>query len=58
MAARKDTNVKKNSTNVKKNSTNAKPVPGEERFVATGKSVVLIKPGKGAQNASSRKKGK
>lgn len=51
MAAKKDTNVKKNSTNVK-------PVPGEERFVATGKSVVLIKPGKGAQNASSRKKGK
>ncbi len=51
MATRKDANAKKNSTN-------AKSVPGEERFVATGKSVVLIKPGKGAQNASGRKKGK
>ena len=51
MAAKKDASAKKNSTN-------AKPVPGEERFVATGKSVVLLKPGKGVQNASSRKKGK
>lgn len=28
---------------------------GEERFIATGKSVMLLKPGKGARNASGKK---
>lgn len=28
---------------------------GEERFVATGKSVMLLKPGKGVRNASGKK---
>lgn len=49
MATKKDT-AKKN--------TNNKPIAGEERFVSSGKSVTLIKPGKGAQTASGRKKGK
>jgi len=40
----------------------AKSTPGEERFVSSGKSVTLLKPGKGAANTdkpkSAAKKGK
>ena len=44
----------------KKNTkkTPNKQLPGEERFISSGKSVTLIKPGKGAKTASGGKKGK
>ena len=32
-----------------------KAIPGEERFVSSGKSVTLIKSGKGAANAEKTK---
>ncbi len=34
------------------------PQKGEERFIATGKSVTLLKPAKGARGVSGGKKGK
>lgn len=44
----------------KKNTkkTPDKAQAGEERFIATGKSVTLLKPGKGSKAVSGGKKGK
>ena len=36
----------------KKEAPKAKGNPGEERFVSSGKSVVLLKPGRGAKNGA------
>jgi hypothetical protein len=33
-------------------------IPGEERFIATGKSVILIKPGKGVARAQAKPQAK
>ncbi len=42
-----------NNKNKKKDKDTTKA--GEERFIATGKSVMLLKPGKGVKNASGKK---